>query len=327
MTLTHDSLDVREGGANEHPLHDSGRTWPESNCYVDLWIEVLHAQRLEIEPCLSFTLASDFEGDQWTFYKPPFWDLERLYGIRVEELTLWRSILDHAVEQTGRGRLVLLEADAFHLPDTKGLDYQKSHTKTTVAITEVDPAARRSSYIHNRGQFTIEGKDFDGLFRIAPTLEPAALLPYCEIAKLDRMQHRPHGELVELAADLARGHLARRPESNPIEAYGRCIDQHLEEVLAEGGDAYDRYAFAAIRQCGSCYAFTADALRWLAAAGLETGQAADAFERISSRASMLVMKMARIAHSGRKRDLAPDFREMAQDWDTGMESLARGALR
>ena len=27
-----------------HPLHDSGRDWPETNCYVDLWIELLHGR-------------------------------------------------------------------------------------------------------------------------------------------------------------------------------------------------------------------------------------------------------------------------------------------
>ena len=26
-----------------HPLHDAERIWPETNCYIDLWIETLHA--------------------------------------------------------------------------------------------------------------------------------------------------------------------------------------------------------------------------------------------------------------------------------------------
>ena len=28
-----------------HPLHASDRVWPESNCYVDLWFELLHTRR------------------------------------------------------------------------------------------------------------------------------------------------------------------------------------------------------------------------------------------------------------------------------------------
>ena len=63
-----------------HPLHDADREWPETNCYVDLWIELLHARGLEPEAMLGFTLRQDFEGDQFTFFKPPLADLEALYG-------------------------------------------------------------------------------------------------------------------------------------------------------------------------------------------------------------------------------------------------------
>ena len=53
-----------------HSLHGEQRIWVEKNCYVDLWIELLHALRLEPLAMLPFTLAIDFEGDQWTFFKP-----------------------------------------------------------------------------------------------------------------------------------------------------------------------------------------------------------------------------------------------------------------
>ena len=54
-----------------HALHADDRLWPEKNCYVDIWIEVLHALGLEPRAILPFTVAIDFEGDQWTFFKPP----------------------------------------------------------------------------------------------------------------------------------------------------------------------------------------------------------------------------------------------------------------
>jgi hypothetical protein len=46
----------------------------------DVWIELLHAMDLEPHAMLAFTLAVDFEGDQWTFFKPTPGDLWALYG-------------------------------------------------------------------------------------------------------------------------------------------------------------------------------------------------------------------------------------------------------
>ena len=54
-----------------HSLHRSDRCWTETNCYVDVWIEVLHALGLDPTAAGAFTLSTDFEGDQWTFFKFP----------------------------------------------------------------------------------------------------------------------------------------------------------------------------------------------------------------------------------------------------------------
>ena len=62
-------------------LHDPSRHWPETNCYVDLWIELLAALGFEPAAMLGFTVAQDFEGDQFTFFKVPLEDLEALYGV------------------------------------------------------------------------------------------------------------------------------------------------------------------------------------------------------------------------------------------------------
>ena len=32
---------LRFGAYESHPLHGADRTWTETNCYVDLWIELL----------------------------------------------------------------------------------------------------------------------------------------------------------------------------------------------------------------------------------------------------------------------------------------------
>ena len=41
---------------------------------------------------LPFTVAIDFEGDQWTFFKPPHDELCDLYGLDVQELNVWRPL-------------------------------------------------------------------------------------------------------------------------------------------------------------------------------------------------------------------------------------------
>ena len=58
-----------------HRLHTQERSWAETNCYVDIWIELLHAWGFEPIAALPFTVAIDFEGDQWTFFKFPHADL------------------------------------------------------------------------------------------------------------------------------------------------------------------------------------------------------------------------------------------------------------
>jgi len=90
-------LDPASYAASE--LHNPDRTFPETNCYVDLWIELLHAHRIDPASAMAFACTVDFEGDQWTFFKPPPDELTRLYGIDVHEMQLYRPLVDHAIEQ------------------------------------------------------------------------------------------------------------------------------------------------------------------------------------------------------------------------------------
>ena len=107
-----------------HPLHCADRAWPESNCYVDLWVELLHTAGAEPLAALPFALAVDVEGDQWTFFKFPLADLEALYGVSVFELNVWRPLVVHVAEQLALGRPSIVEVDAFYLPDTAGTSYR-----------------------------------------------------------------------------------------------------------------------------------------------------------------------------------------------------------
>ena len=173
-----------------HYLHGETRAWVETNCYIDVWIEVLSALGLEPAACMGMVLANDFDGDQWTFYKPPHEDLAALYGLQVQELNVWRSILENASEQLQRGRLVLTEIDAFHLPDTAGTDYRRNHVKTTIAIAQIDTAAQTLGYFHNRSFHQLSGEDFVNLFRLGFVHDLAFMPFFAEFVRLDRVQRR-----------------------------------------------------------------------------------------------------------------------------------------
>jgi Domain of unknown function (DUF1839) len=306
-----------------HALHDEERVWPETNCYVDLWIEVLHDLGLEPMAGMAFTLGLDFEGDQYTFFKYSHDELRALYGVEVQEINLWKSLLTHAVEQSTLGRVLMPEVDSFFLPDTAGVSYQVEHTKTTIGIASVDVERRELRYYHGRGLYTLSGSDFAGVFRLDEH-EPliGALPPFAEIAKLDRLTKLGKRELVDRAIALARKHLALAPTHNPIARHLEQLDRDLAWVRTQSLGTFHQYAFATVRQAGACYALTAAFLRWLEANG-ERGlePAAAAFDSISTTAKTVQFKLARMVNLKREIDVTPLFQQMARSWDEGMLRL------
>src|SRR5262245_510881 len=90
-------------------LHKPERIFPETNCYIDLWIELLHACGIAPESVLASACCVDFEGDQWTFFKPDPQDLRNLHGIDVHEMQLYRPVTDHICEQLAAGRTMTIE--------------------------------------------------------------------------------------------------------------------------------------------------------------------------------------------------------------------------
>lgn len=311
-----------------HALHDGARHWPETNCYVDLFIELVGALGLEPEAMFGFTLTQDFEGDQFTFFKVPADDLEALYGLRVQELAIFDGLEGHVAEQIGRGRVVLVEMDGYYLPDTGGVSYRTQHTKTTVGITRLDAAARRMSYFHNGGFFQLSGEDYDGLFGPAGADRAALpLLPYTEFVKLGERPRRT--DTVAVARRLLARHLARRPDGNPVRAYGAALGRHLADLGARPPEYFHVYAFNTLRQLGANFELLASHLAWLARHG-ETGLAAAeaAALEIASNAKVMQFKLARAMARGRFDGLEAFIEPMARAWDTVMAELqARYAAR
>ncbi len=313
-----------------HSLHHADRAWPETNCYVDLWVELLHALQLNPVASFAFTLAMDFEGDQWTFFKPSLADLYTLYGIDVQELTIWRPVATHVLEQITLGRPVLVEVDSFFLPDTQGVAYRQEHTKTTIAAQAIDPETRTLGYFHNAGYFRLGGDDFDGIFCRSSYAgkehgtDTVRLAPYTEIAKLDHIVRRTPSELRTLARTLAHIHAARRPHVNPVSRYKRRFPDDIVWLSGEDIATFHQYAFATLRQCGACAELAGSFLRWLEPDDApELQLALAAFETIATNAKALQFKVARAVNTHKPIDCNPLFDAMEAAWETAMHYVAR----
>jgi hypothetical protein len=150
------------------------------------------------------------------------------------------------------------------------------------------------------------------------------LAPYCEIVKLDRITNNSASKIREQSVQIAINHLRRRPELNPVRLFGESITSHLQLVMERGIETYHLYVFASIRQCGSCFEFASEYLRWLGKDGdPDWLLIADEFQTISRISKMLVLKSARLVNARKEIDLSNHFNEMAEAWDRGNEQLDR----
>lgn len=304
-----------------HALHTDERIWVEKNCYVDIWIEVLHALGLDPLAMLPFVVAIDFVDDQWTFFKPPHGELHDLYGLDVQELNVWRPLVEHARTHLAAGRLISTEADAWWLPDTAGTDYRTQHTKTTIVLQAIDVEARRLGYFHNASYHQLEGEDFARTFGLDQPRAADFMPLFAETIAVGRKVVRPIGELRDRSRALLRRHLARRPTDNPVARFGERFARDLPSIQEQGLAFYHQWAFATVRQLGAASELVAQHARWLDARAL--APAAEAFEALSSQAKTFILKAARAVNGKRALDASGQFAEMAAAWQLGMDALDR----
>lgn len=303
-----------------HRLHTQDRHWAETNCYVDLWIELLHAWDYEPLAALPFTVGIDFEGDQWTFFKFPHGDLLKLYNLDVQELAIWRPLVDHLDEQLSRGRPVLIELDSYYLPDTAGTAYQLAHVKSTVAAAEIDIPGKRLGYFHGQGYYELSGDDFDRVLRITECTGPEYLPPYAEIAK-SRGPGLTGMNLVAASVALLREHLQRLPSENPFETFLPRFTSDLQWLTTADLEQFHQYSFATLRQFGACFELTTSYLQWLRDHGVDGLEAAtQAYTALSAGAKSLQFNLARAMARKRQLDPAP-VQELARHWDIGVTQL------
>ena len=312
-----------------HPIHGADRAWPETNCYTDLIVEMAHALGFDPVAMLPYTLAIDFEGDQWTFFKPCNAELYELFGFDIQELAISRPLVEHVVEQVEAGRAVLVEVDSWFLPDTAGTAYQLAHAKTTIGVNRIDLDANRMGYFHNAGYFEVEGEDFRRALRIRSTtsapgpVESVELPPYVEFVKWRRDFLPPrNGTLVGRSLEIARRHVERIPATNPFPKFKERFERDMARLVCKSLCFHD-YSFANLRQFGAAYELAATWLRWLAGHGISSvEEPAAALQAIADGAKAFQFQLARAVSRGRALDTAP-LDLMATQWDTAMEPLRK----
>ena len=213
----------------------SGR---RSNCYVDVWIELLHALGLEPMAMLAFTLAIDFEGDQWTFFKPPHADLERPLRRRRPgaERAGGRSPT-HVAEQLARGqararrgRRVLPARHGGHRLPARSTRRRRSSSRPSTS------RRRRLGYFHNAGYYEPRGRRLRRRCSHARAADPRSLPPYAEFVQLRSRRARDAGRARgAVASRCCAQHLRRRAAGEPVSRVRASSSRTISQWLLGAG--------------------------------------------------------------------------------------------
>jgi len=296
-----------------HPIHGDERTYSETNCYVDCLVEMLHAAAYEPEAMMAGAVASDFELDQWTFFKPTPDDLFRLYGIDLHEVQPYRGFPELIATRLAARQTVMPEVDSFYLPDVAATSYRTDHVKSTIIAESIDVEARVLRYFHNTSYHELSGEDFDKLFA---TYEGDGHLPtYVELIRFDAGPS-PMGEVLkDTARSLLGDYLVRRPFDNPFLRFSAQLEAALPALLEGSTEEFHAYAFHNPRMIGASMELLAGHVRWLFG---EAGEKAAAhLDDVVGGSKMLLFRLAR----QRAFDVAGVVGPMADAYDAAVTEL------
>lgn len=306
------------GGFVAHPLHREDSTWSNTNCYLDVWIELLHGLGVAPEPLFAAAVAADAQIEQFEFLKLDHRDLEEVYGIRVGEYDLWTGLLAQAQTQMTAGNLLILEADAYWLPDTRGVSYGIEHTKTSIVVLAADPARRHLVYLHNEGLHELDGEDFERVLG-EDRREGIVPAPYVELVRLERFAPLDSAAAREQTRRLLRVHAARAPQENPAEALMGILRSRFAWLGRAGMEGYHALCFETTRQLGVVAMLAAAACRHAEDPPLET--AASHWDRVSEEAKSLQFQLARVARGRTSKALEATMGSIAEHWAAAAAAL------
>lgn len=306
-----------------HPIHGEDRIWLETNCYTDLWVELLNGLGFEPIAALPFTLAVDFEGDQWTFFKFPIADLTELFGLDIQELTIWNSLIHHIDEQVKRNRPVVVELDSYFLPDTHGTAYKIAHVKSSVAVVEIDIKATKMLYFHNKGFYALEGQDFEDIFSLNGQESDRILPPYVEYVKINEQHQLNDDERRDITLKLVKKHLGFAPTDNPFLKFKERLAGDLPFIQEQDISYFHEYSFANMRQFGASFELAATLCKWLADQGIEgLSEPETQFLEIANKAKAFQFQLARSVNRKKPLDLST-LDSIADNWQAAMDVLRK----
>jgi len=298
-----------------HKVHTGDRTYRETNCYTDIQIEMLHARGDEPLAAMGFIVRMDFEGDQWTFFKPPPEDLELLFGVDIHEMQPYRPLPVQIEQQIEAGRTLIVELDSWYLPDTASTSYRTEHVKTSAVMEGIDREGEQLRYFHNAGLYELEGEDYRGVFRLGRPFSDDVLPPYTELVRFDAGPRLQGEELREAALGRLRHHLQRRPRTNPFQRFGDALASDLAELLEGEPEDYHAYAFATVRMVGSAFEVCASHVDWLL--GERGAEASTQLLEIVRGCKTLSLKLAR----RRAFDPEPALAALSEGWSRALTEL------
>lgn len=271
-----------------------------------MWVEVLHGWGLEPLAMLGCAVGIDFDRDQFKVLNVPSSDLKVLYGVSTYELTTYDLLETHVARQTAAGNVVLLDLDAFYLPDMPEF-YGMRHASIRVAVDRLNGASRSASYYRQGKRFELTGADFTGAFDAVSTqglwepLEPAQAR---SITCVNRSEVPVLAEAVPaFAVQLLRGHLSALPKRQPIAAFREAFHEGLE-TLSAGGEQYRHaYVYSTLSRLGSHFELLAAHLHWLTEEGYPQPKGAlRASRQIASESLVCQLRLLRATSRGQIDD-------------------------
>nr|WP_245193018.1 DUF1839 family protein [Kocuria sp. JC486] len=309
-------------GFSRHTLHGEESVWSNTNCYLDVWIELLHGLGRRPEPLFAAAVAADTQVEQFEFLKIDHRDLEEVHGIRVGEYDVWTTLVDHVRTQMQAGNLMIVEADAHWLPDTRGVSYGLEHTKTSIVPLHLDVTAQHLVYLHNEGLHELRGEDFDFVLgeRRSEGIVPA---PYVELVRLDRLVPADDSRAREDTMRLLAHHAGRAPDHNPALALMDVLRSRFDWLQGAGMDGYHALCFETTRQLGLVALLAAAAVRFSQVPELQS--AADSWETVSREAKALQFQLARVARGRTSKSLESTMTTITDQWDDAAATLRRWA--
>ena len=215
---------------------------------------------------------------------------------------------------------MIVELDAWYLPDTAATSYRTEHVKT-LDRRRGDRRRRRARCATSTtpGCYELGGDDFRGVFRIGEFSDDV-LPPYTELIRFDagpRLRRRGPAprRRASCCAAISRGARA----SNPFDRFGDQLERDLPALLdGRRSTRYHAYTFATFRMAGPAFELLASHAEWL----LGRPGAAGRRRRWADRRGM----QGAVVQARRRRqfDSAPLTGALADAWARAIDGLARG---